>query len=63
MSSFMSQPKGGADVQDALIATQRSPDYSMGKKERVPNNRVNNISQYVANNLKKVAKPRHEEHR
>ncbi len=61
--SIVSPPKGGADVQDALIATQRNPDYSMGKKEHLPRDKVDNISQYVANNLRKIDKPRYREHR
>ncbi len=60
--SIVSPPKGGADVQDALIATQRKPDYQFDKKDVKPR-KVDNLSEYVVNNLRKVDKPRHGEHR
>lgn len=65
MSSFMSPPKGGSDVQDALIATQRNPNYSMGKivSKGLPESQVNNISGYVAHNLGKNVQKRYGEHR
>ena len=66
MRSFMAPPKGGSDVQDALISTQRGPDYNSGKskiKQKLPVSEVDNISGYVVNNLSKVDKGRHKEHR
>jgi hypothetical protein len=64
--SYVSPPKGGSDVQDALMSTQRGPDYNSGKSkknQKLPMSEVDNISDYVAYNLRKVDKGRHEEHR
>ena len=66
MSSFMSQPKGGSDVQDALIATQRGPNYdsdTISVNPKLKKSQVNNISDYVEHNLGKNVQKRFEEHR
>lgn len=70
--SIVSPPKGGSDVQDALISTQRGPDYAYIKGKKNKSNKgkfsgshgqIDNISQYVERNLKRTVKPRHGEHR
>lgn len=51
-------------MQDASLATQRTPNYLMGKKEdSVKQSQVNNISGYVAHNLGKNVQKRYGEHR
>ena len=59
--SYVSPPKGGSDVQDALNATQRNPDYLMGKN--VKQSQINNISDYVTRNLGNNVQKRFKEHR
>jgi len=63
--SIVSPPKGGADVQDALVSTQRRPKYGSGKVSSggLPMSEVNNISDYVAHNLGKNVQKRFKEHR
>jgi hypothetical protein len=63
--SYITPPTGGADVQDALIATQRHPDYLMGKKEsrKLPESQADNISGYVAHNIGTNVQKRYGEHR
>lgn len=65
MSNLM-HPKGSADVQDALIATQRAPKYTkpptIGKYSG-KHGQQDNISDYVAHNLGKNVQKRYGEHR
>ena len=63
--SIVSPPKGGADVQDALIATQRNPDYGFDDdvSKKLPASQVDNISGYVSRNLGKNVQKRYTEHR
>lgn len=64
--SIVSPPKGGADVQDALIATQRGPNYdsdTVSVNPKIKNSQVNNISGYVKHNISKNVQKRYGEHR
>jgi hypothetical protein len=64
--SIVSPPKGGADVQDALISTQRNPKYGYPDnkgKYSGPNGQIDQISDYVRQNLGKNVQKRFEEHR
>ena len=64
--SIVSPPKGGSDVQDALISTQRGPNYdsdTISSNPKLKQSQVNNISGYVEHNLGKNVQKRFEEHR
>lgn len=64
--SIVTPPKGGADVQDALIATQRNPKCGFPEnkgKYSGKHGQIDNISDYVEHNLGKNVQKRFGEHR
>ena len=61
----MSPAKGGSDVHDSLISTQRGPHYIANSRYEKPvtKGEINNISGYVEHNLGRNVQKRYEEHR
>ena len=58
--------RNNLDLPNITIAKQRAPNYIMngkGKSKKMPDKQIDNISDYVDENMAKTVKPRHGEKR